>query len=121
MDLVDPKQPDNQRGAVVIRTHASVGSVPDMSSQAVVRQPLAGTHRCPDTIKIEAVASPEAVRPLHSCGFWRYAMSFESLMAASRRLTVSVEALAALGAELRLRHEGLEKRASQKGFAPSGK
>ena len=40
--------------------------------------------------------------------FWRYAMSFESLMAASHRLSVSVEALAALGAELRLRQEGLE-------------
>lgn len=35
-------------------------------------------------------------------------MSFESLMAASHRLSVSVEALAALGAELRLRQEGLE-------------
>jgi SAM-dependent methyltransferase len=34
-------------------------------------------------------------------------MSFESLMAASQRLGVSVEALAALGAELRLRQEGL--------------
>jgi precorrin-6B methylase 2 len=35
-------------------------------------------------------------------------MSVESLMAASGRLGVSVEALAALGAELRLRQEGLE-------------
>src|SRR5258706_8639575 len=35
-------------------------------------------------------------------------MSFESLMAISQRLSVSVEALAALGAELRWRQEGLE-------------
>ena len=35
-------------------------------------------------------------------------MTFESLMAVSQRLSVSVEALAALGAELRLRQEGLE-------------
>jgi SAM-dependent methyltransferase len=35
-------------------------------------------------------------------------MSFESLMATSQRLSVSVEALAALGAELRWRQEGLE-------------
>ena len=34
-------------------------------------------------------------------------MSFESLMAVSQRLSVSLEALAALGAELRLRREGL--------------
>jgi hypothetical protein len=33
-------------------------------------------------------------------------MSFESLMAVSQRLSVSLEALAALGAELRLRREG---------------
>ena len=35
-------------------------------------------------------------------------MSFESLMAVSQRLSVSLEALAALGAELRLRREGLD-------------
>jgi precorrin-6B methylase 2 len=35
-------------------------------------------------------------------------MSFESLMAVSQRLSVSPEALAALGAELRLRREGLD-------------
>jgi SAM-dependent methyltransferase len=35
-------------------------------------------------------------------------MSFESLMAAAQRLSLSIEALAALGAELRLRQEGLE-------------
>jgi precorrin-6B methylase 2 len=35
-------------------------------------------------------------------------MSFDTLMAVSQRLGVSVEALAALGAELRLRQEGLE-------------
>src|SRR5215831_15651597 len=35
-------------------------------------------------------------------------MSFESLMAASQRLGVSVEALAALGAQLRLQQDGLE-------------
>lgn len=35
-------------------------------------------------------------------------MSFESLMAISQRLSVSVDALAALGAELRWRQEGLE-------------
>src|SRR5215469_134296 len=35
-------------------------------------------------------------------------MSFESLMAASQRLSVSVETLAALGAQLRLQQEGLD-------------
>jgi hypothetical protein len=35
-------------------------------------------------------------------------MSFESLMATSQRLSASVEALTALGAELRWRQEGLE-------------
>jgi precorrin-6B methylase 2 len=35
-------------------------------------------------------------------------MSFESLMAVSQRLSVSLEALAALGAELRLRRQGLD-------------
>jgi SAM-dependent methyltransferase len=35
-------------------------------------------------------------------------VSFESLMAVSQRLSVSLEALAALGAELRLRREGLD-------------
>jgi SAM-dependent methyltransferase len=35
-------------------------------------------------------------------------MSFESLMAASQRLSVSVEALAALGAQLRLQQDGLD-------------
>jgi|SRR6516225_4698713 len=35
-------------------------------------------------------------------------MSFESLMAASQRLSVSVETLAARGAQLRLQQEGLD-------------
>ena len=35
-------------------------------------------------------------------------MSFDSLMAAAQRLSVSVEALAALGAQLRLQQDGLE-------------
>ena len=35
-------------------------------------------------------------------------MSFESLMAASQRLSVSVETMAAVGAQLRLQQEGLD-------------
>jgi hypothetical protein len=35
-------------------------------------------------------------------------MSFESLIAAAQRLSTSVEALAALGAQLRLQQDGLE-------------
>ena len=35
-------------------------------------------------------------------------MSFESLIATSQRLSVSLEALAALGAQLHLKHEGLD-------------
>ena len=35
-------------------------------------------------------------------------MGFESLIAAAQRLSTSVEALAALGAQLRLQQDGLE-------------
>jgi hypothetical protein len=38
-------------------------------------------------------------------------MSFEKLMAATHRLCASMDALAALGAELRVRQDGLSRRA----------
>ena len=40
--------------------------------------------------------------------FGRHAMSFESLMGVMQRLNASTEALAALGAELRLRRDGAQ-------------
>jgi hypothetical protein len=82
-----------------------------MPPRGAVAQPLGGARRRLNLIKIEALAGPQAVRHrtlVDMAAVLKYASGFEFLMATTQRLSVSVEAVAALGAELRLRQEELE-------------
>ena len=67
MDRVDPNQRDNQRRSRHQKPYVPGGSA-ICPLGAVVAQPLAGA-RLQDTIKVEVLASPEAVRLAYNCGY----------------------------------------------------